>query len=49
MAKKVINNAANQPNPNKGTNGTNQQYAKAMGNRGKQLNTKPNNANGGKK
>jgi len=49
MTKKVINNPANQPNANKGTNGTNQQYAKAMGNRGKQLNTTPNNANGGKK
>lgn len=48
MSNKQINNKANQPNPNKGTNGTNKQYAKAIGNRGKQLNTTPNNANGGK-
>ncbi len=49
MSNKSINNQANQPNANKGTNGTNQQYAKTVGNRGKQLNTTPNNANGGKK
>jgi hypothetical protein len=49
MTKKVTNNPANQPNANKGTNGTNQQYAKTVGNRGKQLNTTPNDANGGKK
>ncbi|MEI6893863.1 MAG: hypothetical protein V5789_04345 [Colwellia sp.] len=49
MSTKKINNKANQSNANKGTNGSNQQYAKAVGNRGKQLNTTPNNANGGKK
>lgn len=42
------NNKSNQLNPNRGTNGTNSQYSKAMGNRGKQLNSKPNNSNGGK-
>lgn len=34
---KPQDNAANQPNPNKGTSGTNKQYDKAMGNRGKQI------------
>ncbi len=43
MTKKVTpaNNSANQPNPNKGTSGTNKQYSQVHGNRGKQLN--PNN------
>ncbi|MDR2535401.1 MAG: hypothetical protein LBD29_05130 [Treponema sp.] len=38
-------------NPNKGTPGTNQRYNKNQGNRGKQMNSTPNNANqqGGKK
>lgn len=31
-------NAANIPNPNKGTPGTNKQYDQAQGNRGKQMN-----------
>jgi len=31
-------NRTNQVNPNKGTPGTNKQYDKAQGNRGKQLN-----------
>jgi hypothetical protein len=45
MAKKVkpADNAANQRNANKGTNGTNKQYSKVQGNRGKQLN--PNQKN----
>tara|TARA_R110002012_G_scaffold115666_1_gene262648 strand:- start:655 stop:837 length:183 start_codon:yes stop_codon:yes gene_type:complete len=40
MTKKIspANNQANQQNPNKGTDGVNQQYAKVQGNRGKQLN-----------
>lgn len=33
----VENNAANQQNKNKGTDGTNRQYDKAQGNRGRQL------------
>lgn len=33
---------ANQPNANKGTRGTNKQYDKAQGNRGKQKNPKWN-------
>lgn len=44
MDKKAINpkdNAANMQNTNKGTSGTNKQYAQNQGNRGKQLN--PNN------
>jgi len=38
MTKKITpqDNAANQPNANKGTSGTNRQYDKAQGNRGKQ-------------
>ncbi len=32
------NNKSNQLNSNKGTNGTNKQYDKNQGNRGKQLN-----------
>ncbi len=32
------NNQANQKNPNRGTSGTNKQFDKAQGNRGKQLN-----------
>ena len=32
------NNSANQQNPNTGTSGTNKQYDKNQGNRGKQLN-----------
>lgn len=31
-------NSANMPNANKGSNGTNLQYDKVQGNRGKQLN-----------
>lgn len=40
MANKVTpkENAANMQNANKGTIGTNQQYDKNQGNRGKQLN-----------
>lgn len=40
MSKKISpkDNASNQKNANKGTQGTNQQYDKAMGNRGAQLN-----------
>lgn len=43
MSKKITpqQNQANQQNANKGTKGTNKQYAKVHGNRGKQLN--PNN------
>ncbi|WP_293745525.1 hypothetical protein [uncultured Acinetobacter sp.] len=36
--KSVSNNATNQVNANKGTNGTNIAYDKAQGNRGSQLN-----------
>ena len=36
-------NASNQVNPNKGTSGTNPQYDKAQGNRGRQMN--PNKKN----
>jgi hypothetical protein len=46
MANKQISpkdNASNMQNPNKGTNGTNKQYDKTQGNRGKQLN--PNQKN----
>lgn len=35
---KPEDNSANQQNPNKGTPGTNTQYDKAQGNRGKQMN-----------
>nr|WP_321255730.1 hypothetical protein [uncultured Pseudodesulfovibrio sp.] len=35
---KPKDNQANQPNANKGTRGTNKQYDKAQGNRGKQKN-----------
>ncbi|WP_194437845.1 hypothetical protein [Vibrio fluminensis] len=40
MTKKITpaNNAANQPNANKGTPGTNKQYSQVHGNRGKQIN-----------
>ena len=43
MKKKIKpkDNHSNQKNANKGTSGTNKQYDKAQGNRGKQLN--PNN------
>lgn len=41
---KPQDNSSNQPNPNKGTPGTNRQYDQAMGNRGKQI-----QQNGGKK
>ena len=34
---KPENNQANQPNPNKGTAGTNRQYDQVHGNRGKLL------------
>ena len=45
MEKKVSkkNNRANSQNPNKGTKGTNKQYDKVQGNRGKQMN--PNRKN----
>ena len=46
------NNRANQLNANRGTKGANTQYAQAMGNKGKQNNPIPNNANtakGGRK
>ena len=42
---KQNNNAANQQNPNKGTAGTNKSFDQNQGNRGKQLNPIPNNAN----
>lgn len=35
---KPIDNESNQKNPNEGTTGTNLQYDKTQGNRGKQLN-----------
>jgi len=40
MAKKISpnQNSSNQQNPNKGTSGTNKQYSKNQGNRGKQMN-----------
>lgn len=40
MGKKIApeNNRANMQNGNKGTKGTNKQYDKAQGNRGKQMN-----------
>jgi len=49
MAKQ--NHPADIKNANKGTPGTNRTYDKNQGNRGKQLNTTPNDANqkGGKK
>ncbi len=42
MTKKIKpqDNAANQPNANKGTAGTNRQYDQAQGNRGKQIQQK---------
>jgi len=42
MSKKINpkDNSTNQRNPNKGTKGTNKQYDKAQGNRGKQLQQK---------
>ena len=47
------NNQSNTQNANKGTSGTNRQYDQNQGNRGKQLDPTPNNANtdnnGGKK
>jgi len=46
------NHQADIKNANKGTDGTNRTYDKNQGNRGKQLNLIPNNANqnkGGKK
>jgi len=39
------NHPADIKNRNKGTNGTNRTYSKNQGNRGKQLNITPNNAN----
>jgi hypothetical protein len=43
MADKIKpqDNSSNQQNANKGTSGTNPQYDKGQGNRGKQLDTKP--------
>ena len=40
MGKKITpeNNCANMQNPNKGSDGTNKQFDKAQGNRGKQMN-----------
>jgi hypothetical protein len=40
MSKKIApkDNAANQPNKNKGSSGTNKQHDQNQGNRGKQLN-----------
>jgi hypothetical protein len=40
MSKKITpkQNQSNMQNPNKGTSGTNEQYSKNQGNRGKQLN-----------
>jgi hypothetical protein len=40
MTKKISpkDNATNQKNANKGSNGTNRQYDQAQGNRGKQMN-----------
>ncbi|MDY6550177.1 hypothetical protein [Acinetobacter faecalis] len=38
QSKSVANNASNQVNANKGTNGTNIAYDKAQGHRGAQLN-----------
>ena len=43
------NHQADIKNPNKGTPGQNQTHAYNQGNRGKQLNTTPNDANKGKK
>jgi len=43
------NHQANIQNANKGTIGTNRTYDQNQGNRGKQLNPTPNNANVGKK
>jgi hypothetical protein len=45
------NHSADIKNPNKGTSGTNKTYDQNQGNRGKQLNKIPNDANtdGGKK
>jgi hypothetical protein len=39
------NHQADIQNPNKGTHGTNRTYDKNQGNRGKQLNPIPNDAN----
>ena len=39
MAKKALNNESNMKNPNKGTDGTNLQYAQNQSNRGQQLNS----------
>lgn len=50
MAKKITpkDNESNQKNRNGGTSGTNEQYDKAQGNRGQQLNPNKNNAKKGK-
>jgi len=45
VANKKSNHNADISNANKGTSGTNKTYDKNQGNRGKQLNTTPNNAN----
>jgi hypothetical protein len=44
MSKKIApqQNRSNQQNANKGTTGTNKQYAQNQGNRGKQLNPNSN-------
>ena len=46
---KQQDNRANIKNPNRKTDGTNKQYDQNQGNRGKQLNPTPNDANVGKK
>ena len=43
--KAVLDNSSNQQNPNKGSDGTNDSYDKAQGNRGKQLNPNQRNKN----
>jgi hypothetical protein len=46
---KPADNAANIPNQNKGTSGTNRQYDQNQGNRGKQLNPNQQQSQGGGK
>ncbi len=38
MSNQLNNHKANQDNANKGTSGTNHEYAKVQGNKGKQMN-----------
>jgi hypothetical protein len=42
------NHKADMKNANRGTPGQNQTHARNQGNRGKQMNPLPNNANGGR-